>query len=185
MEAHTAGSAPEQESEKVKVFPPEVEAAATGRSLNGAEESKALEFLVGATYRDVQDVRVQFATPAGMLPLVFRVRAVDGRRLTELEKEHTEGDNPLTADADTIALSAAIVAESVEVIIDPSSGAKLDPHSERFCGDVPSTAIALEGRFKYQAGLLDGLAGQIRRISGWDPDRVGQASRAVVTASGN
>ncbi|MCA1571142.1 MAG: hypothetical protein LC798_12665 [Chloroflexi bacterium] len=58
--------------------------------------------------------------------------------------------------------------------------------TERNPGREPDAdpADALLRVFMFQSGLLSGVAGEIRSISGYDPNRVGQAKRSLTRAVG-
>jgi hypothetical protein len=161
-------------------------AAARDEEVNGKGESEALDFLLGRTQPLLFDVPVKYDTPTGQKKIVFVVRQVDGERLLELEKEHRKGDGPF-AELNDVAFNAAVVSEACVVIEDPSvEGAEIDPKTEQFIGNAPGgPAMAMQLRFKYQAGLLDGVAGQIRSVSGYNPTRVESANRSIRDAAGN
>lgn len=145
----------------------------------GEAEKGALDWILGgATIRPGRFVPVQYETPDGMRKLVFRILALDPSRITELENQHRKGAGPF-ADIDELPFNAALVAEATEYITDVS-GRKIDLTSQEFRGDKPSPALALQQKFAFQGGLLDGVAGQVRRISGYDPQRVGGAERSLL-----
>jgi hypothetical protein len=159
--------------------------AARGGEVDGKGESEALGFLLGRTQPLVFDVPVKFDTPAGQKKLVFAVRQVDGSRILELEKEHRKGDGPF-AELDDVAFNAALVAEACVAIEDPTADVEVDPQSDQFIGGAPGgAAMAMQVRFKFQSGLLDGVAGQVRSVSGYNPSRVESANRSIRDAAGN
>lgn len=160
--------------------------AARGGEVDAQGESEALDFLLGRTQPLLFDVPVKFDTPGGQKSLVFVVRQLDGARLLELEKEHRKGDGPF-AELDDVAFNAAVVSEATVAITDPRvEGAEIDPKSDAFVGGAPGgPAMAMQVRFKYQSGLLDGVAGQIRSVSGYNPTRVESANRSIRDAAGN
>lgn len=166
--------------------PDALAAAARGEEVDGAGESQVMDYLLGRTQPLIFDVPVQYDTPTGQKKLVFAVRQVDGERILELEKEHRKGDGPF-AELNDVAFNAALVAEACIAIEDPSvEGAEVDPKSEEFIGGVPGgPAMAMQLRFKYQSGLLDGVAGQVRSVSGYNPTRVESANRSIRDAAGN
>lgn len=166
--------------------PPALADAARGGEVDGQGESDALDFLLGRTQPILFDVPVKFDTPAGQKKLVFVVRQLDGERILELEKEHRKGDGPF-AELNDVEFNAALVAEACVAIVDPSvEGAEVDPKSDRFVGGAPGgPAMAMQVRFKYQSGLLDGVSGQIRSVSGYNPTRVESANRSIRDAAGN
>lgn len=164
--------------------PEELHKAAAGRPVSEAGERKALKWLLGATRAPEYDVPVEFDTPDGMAELTFHVRSVDGRRIIALENEHTADDAGPFGRLDDIAFNAALVAEGT-LYIEDGSGARVEPDSEEFRGapDIPP-ALAVEKRFKYQDGLLSGVAGEIRRLGGWSPERVKRARRSIASSAG-
>lgn len=163
------------------------DAAAGGtraEEIDGQGESEALDFLLGRTKPLVYDVPVKFDTPKGQKRLTFVVKQLDGERILEIEKENRKGDGPF-AELDDIACNAQMVAEATIAIVDEEAGAEVDPNSERFVGGAPGgPAMAVQIRFKYQAGLLDGVSGQIRSVSGYNPARVEAANRSIRDAVG-
>lgn len=160
--------------------------AAAGRvdDVDGKGESEALKFLLGRTQPLLYDVPVKFDTPSGQKSLTFVVRQLDGERILEIEKENRKGDGPF-AELDDISCNAQMVAEATVAIVDPKTGAEVDPNSEEFIGGMPGGApLAIQTRFKYQSGVLDGVSGQIRSVSGYNPNRVEAASRSIRDAVG-
>jgi hypothetical protein len=152
---------------------------------DGAGEKDALDFLLGATKPLSFDVPVKYDTDNGRRDVIFHVRQVDGDRILALEKEHRRGDGPF-AELDDVAFNAALVAEATIAIIDRKSGREVDPKSEAFVGGAPGgPAMAVKVRFKFQSGLLDGVAGQIRSVSGYNPSRVESANAAIRDAVGS
>lgn len=164
-----------------------VEAAAEGE-LSGSPEQQlekevgALDFLTGATKPLEYDIGVDYATPSGDAKLTFHIRQMDGARILELEDAHTKGSGPF-GQIDDAKFNAALVAEATLYLTD-ASGEQLDLKSEKFRGPVPDAAEAVRIRFKFQSGLLSGVAGQIRAVSGWAPGRVAAAEKAVERAVG-
>lgn len=161
-------------------LPPELDAAASGEQITGAEEMSGLDWLLGATTALEYDVPVDYDTPHGMTQLTFRIRQLDPGVIDTIDAEHRKGDGPFSK-LDVPAFNAALVEKGTLYIAD-ATGKKTDPRSEQFRGQIPSPAIAMGLRFKNQGGLLEGVADQIRRVSGYSNDRVGTAQRAVVEA---
>lgn len=147
--------------------------------LTGGEEKSALDWLLGATQALEYNVPVEYDTPAGRKKLLFHIRQQDPGALETLDAEHRKGDGPF-ARLDTAAFNAALIAKATVYIKDGETGVQVEPNSERFRGGVPDPALAVATRFKYQGGILEGIAEEIRRVSGYSPDRVGTAQRAVV-----
>jgi hypothetical protein len=126
-------------------------------------ERDALDYLLGAKPPRLYGVPVEMETDRGSAPLTFVIRAQDGRKL------------------------------------DATEGRKVDPRSEEFrtmqvrrvdTGEETtithaSPEEALEAQFRTQLGLLAGVAREVRRVSGFDPAKVGQAQRRLVEAAGN
>lgn len=146
--------------------------------LTVGEERGALDWVLGATKPVEYDVPVKFDTPDGTKELTFHIRQLDGKKIIGLEDEHRKGSGPF-AELDDIAFNAALAAEATVYLTDPT-GRKVAPNEPDFIAglDFGGPAEAMRIRFKYQPGLLDGIAGQIRSVSGYAPDRVGEASRA-------
>lgn len=145
---------------------------------NGDAEKTALDWILGATMRPGRYVPVEVETPNGMRKLVFRILALDPNKIIQLENEHRKGEGPF-AELDEMKFNAALVAEATEYVTD-SSGREMRLSSEEFRAGLPSAAIALERKFTFQGGLLDGVVARIRQISGYDPQRVGGAERSLV-----
>lgn len=159
--------------------------AAQGKDVTGDEERDVIDFLLGKQAAPRYKVEVKFDTPKGTRELVWTLRALDGRRIFALEKEYTKtGSGVPYGDLDDIAFNAALVAEATVEIASPS-GRKVDIKSDEFRAGCASPVDALMQRFHYQSGVLAGLAGQVREISGWSPDRIGSAQRVITTAVGN
>lgn len=145
----------------------------------GQAEVGALDFLLGDTPPIKYDVNVVIDVPGGKTAeLTFVIRQVDGKRILGLEDEHTTGIGPF-ARLDDVPFNAALVAEGTIEIIDKKTGRKVTPDDQEWIGDHQTPALAMEHRFSYSAGVLSGLAGQIRSVSGWAPGRVGNAERPI------
>lgn len=164
-----------------------VERLRAGQRLDEAQERHALDWLLGAPQPAIYNVTVQWETPEGDLaPLTFQFRAMDGRRLDRLERDHVGQDGRM----DQINADAAIVAEACEFIAD-ETGRRVVLASDEFRTvrpDMPalaSTVLALQARFGTQSALIAHVARAIREACGWSPDRVGRAERVLVTAAGN
>lgn len=152
--------------------------------VDAEQESEALNFLLGRTQPLLYDVPVKYDTPHGQKQLVFVVKQLDGERILEIEKENRKGDGPF-AELDDVMANAQMVAEACVAIVDKRTGAEVVPDSEEFIGGAPGGAtMAMRVRFKYQSGILDGVSGQIRSVSGYNPSRVEAATRSVRDAVG-
>src|ERR1700733_392333 len=145
-----------------------------------AQERGALDWLLTAEAPPPWEVEVQSLTPQGFKPLVFVLLPQDGRKIVDIENRNTNGNGPMRK-LDEIANNAELVAEATVLIEDPSNGQKIDPGSVEFRGPLPSKSAAMERRFARQAGLLMGLAMEVRSISGYNSDHVGKARQRVVS----
>lgn len=160
-------------------LPPELERAAAGEATR-ADEQGALDWLLGATTALEYDLPVDYDTPAGMKKLIFRIRQLDTGVIDAVDEENRKGDGPFSK-LDVPAFNAALVTKATVYIMD-EAGEKVAPTDARFLGGVPAPHLAMALRFKNQGGLLEGIADQVRRVSGYSNDRVGTAQRAVVSA---
>jgi hypothetical protein len=151
--------------------------------LNGHEERSALDWLLGATQAPEFDVNLEYDTPDGLKPIVFHLKGLDDKKIEEVEERNRTGEGPF-AKLNVGAFNAELTAEALMYVLDPKTGRKIDPGSTEFRGDIPSIALALEGRFRYQPGLLEGVAERIREKAGYARGRVGTAKRAVTAAVG-
>lgn len=155
--------------------------------LSPEDEHGALSFLLGARQPLLYDVRTTYATPTGDKPLTFVVKQMDGRKIDEIETRHRNQTSGLL---DQLSADTELVANACVEIVD-DTGERTSPVSEQFRTTNPqqpplaSTAQALEVRFREQMGVLSGVAREVRRVSGWAPDRVQTAERRLVEASGN
>jgi hypothetical protein len=169
--------------------------------LSDEDERDALDFLLAPKPPRIYGVKVKYDTEAGIRPLTFVVRASDGRKIDGIEQanvsEATGKIDRITADCQIVALACvalesasgrAVELTSAEFLTvrvpkrDDSSG---EPTGEMVETRLASPADALEARFKTQLGIVSGVAREVRRISGYDPERVGVAQRRLVDAAGN
>jgi hypothetical protein len=165
-----------------RIRPADVEHGSPEAAKLDADERGALAWLLTAEAPPPWEVEVQSLTPQGFKPLLFVVLPQDGRKIVEIEDRNTAGSGPqMSRKLDEIANNAELVAESTTLIEDPFDGTKIDPGSPEFRGPLPSKALAMERRFARQAGLLMGLAMEVRRISGYNSDHVGKARQRVVS----
>jgi hypothetical protein len=144
-------------------------------------ERGALDWLLSAEKPPPWEIEVQSLTPQGFKPLLFVVEPQDGRKIVEIEERNSSGNGPLRK-LDEIGNNAELVAHATLFIEDPVTGKQIDPGDPEFRGPLPSKANAIERRFARQAGLLMGVAGQIRSISGYNSDHVGKARHRAVSA---
>lgn len=170
-----------------------VEHAAMGAVLDEEEERDALDWMLGDAPPINYDVTVQWETPQGRKPLTFVIRQMDGRKIDSIEQSHL---NRQTGVLDKFASDAEIVAEATLFLTTPA-GKQVDVRSatyrtvkirDRETGEMreqelASTPAALLFRFRKQLGLLAGVANQVKRTAGWDPERVSDAQRRLVEAS--
>jgi hypothetical protein len=160
----------------------EVDLAAAGEKLTPEQEHNALHFLLGPRRPLQHKVTVQYETPEGVQPLTFLIRSMDGRAIDRIEQANV---SEATGRVDQITANCQIVAEATQQIRD-ESGESVQPKSEQFRTVNPeqpplaSAADALEARFKDQLGLIAGIAREVRRVSGWDAEKVGTAERVLV-----
>lgn len=176
----TSPSQPSAEDDAPAVLPPEVVKAAEGGTLSAREEMDALDFLLGATKPLEFDVPVLYDTPAGRKTLRFRIRQLDGATIEAVDVANRKGDGPF-AKLDVQTFNAELVTEATRYI-QSESGRQVEVRSQEFLGGVPSPPLAMALRFKYQPGILDGLAEKIREVSAYSPDRIGTAQRVLVEA---
>lgn len=161
-----------------------------GRAAQAKGRKGAVAFLLGQQRPPRYKVKVEFATDEGDMPLWFLIHSLDAKRIDAVEKAHTDRDSPF-GEMDELAVNAELIADALISFsdgepdtpeFDEGDVTKLD---EEFRGELASNADALRARFHWQEGLLTGVAQQVRRISGWAPDRVGQAQRVLVEIAGN
>lgn len=155
--------------------------AAQGVDLSPEDDRDAADWLCAPQRAHRFRVRTEFETDAGTMPLTFVIKQIDSKRIDEIEKRNMDS---ASGTINRIVANAEIVAEACE-LLEGAKGHKVDPKSEEFRAGVPSTAVAFEQRFFYQAGVLSGVAGEVRRVAGWSPDRVGTAQRVLVEAASN
>lgn len=193
MEAGAAkvGSPQREPSEDLPPDAPDgLRAAANGedaaKKVSGAEEHSAVAFLLGQQRAPKYKVPVQFDTDVGTLTLQWTIRALDGKTIDRIERANTDDSKgPLDPDAvDDLRANAELVAEAT-VQIEDATGAVTKVNDPDFLNGLVSGADALMARFHWQSGLLTGMASQVRRASGWAPDRIGEATRVMVDAAGN
>ena len=162
-----------------------------GATLDEAEESMALDYLLGSPEAAIFDVPVDVDTPAGRRPMKFVIQAQDGKVIERFENLHR---NQTTGLLDQVPASCAIVAEAtIELVagsrtIDPRGSEWLtmkivDATGANVEHKFADPGVALARRFRGQQGLIVFLANEIRRVSGYDLERVGQAQRKLVHAS--
>lgn len=168
--------------------------AARGHELKASGERSAVGYLLGKAKAPKYKVRVDFATDDGDVVLWFYIHSLDSARIDAIENTHTDRTK-VTADGmpdvDQLRINAEIVTDACITISDGEpgtaayeTGGQTKPTDPDFLAGNVSGAEALQQRFHWQAGLLAGVAREVRRISGWAPDRVGQAARVLVDVAG-
>jgi hypothetical protein len=163
--------------------------------LEEKDERDALDWLLGSKPQVEYGVPVTLLTESGDATFTWVIRQMDGRKIDGIEARHR---NEMTGKYDRIGADCDVAAEAT-VCLQSESGRKLDPKSEEFRtmrvrdtrnGEVttlvhPSAGEAIAARFRLQLGVVSGVASEVRRISGYDPEKVGSAKRRLVVASGN
>lgn len=184
MESNTQSTPPSAEEIGLPPGAPEpVRAAAVGKDVDAEGEATALDFFLGATYRPKYRVRVDFETPMGMKPLTFHLQALDDREIQRIDTAHRKDTESPFAKLDSTSFNSELLVEATAYVTD-ESGRKVEPKSTEFMGQIPDPILAMEMRFKFQPGLMDGIAEQIRKLSAYDSSRVGAAQRVLVDAAG-
>ena len=149
--------------------------------MTNREEMDVLDFLLGPTVALEYDLPVKVETPEGVRSLIVHFRQLDPSTMEAHDAEYRKGDGPF-AKLDVPAFNAAVCADAI-IWVGNEAGVKVEIRSERFRGGMPGgPALALQTRFKFQGGLLDGIVEEVKRVSGYSPDRIGTAQRAVVEA---
>jgi hypothetical protein len=185
MGAGTAGSQSGKAPGGLEGAPDELENAAAGKDVGDDGEKKVLDYLLGKTYRPKGFVDVKLDTEAGLLPLRVFLRALPETRLDEIDAANREGDGPFSK-LDVAGFNAAVLAEAIESFGDPNDAdAKVSPDDESFVGQGLNVEVAISGRLRYQPGIMQGLVEEVRKLSGYAPERVGTAQRIIQTAVGN
>jgi hypothetical protein len=174
-----------------------VEAYARGHEgLTEENERDALDFLLAPKPPRLYDVKVTYDTEDGLRELVFVIRGMDGRMIDRIEQSHV---SEATGRLDVISANCHLVAEATAFLSGrPGHEVKIDsaefltirrPNPDNPEGyeetALASPVDALEARFKTQLGLIAGVSSEVRRVSGYDPERVGTAKRRLVNAVGN
>lgn len=196
VEPETAGVGPAQPLDREDRGAAAAEAFARDHEgLTEEDERDALDFLLAPKPPRLYGIPVDYDTEAGLRKLVFVVRGMDGRKIEAIE---TRNASETTGRIDQISAECQLVTEAC-VMLEGRAGhfvklgddafltirvPKSDAPGEFEESKLASPADALEARFKTQLGLVSGVAVQIRRISGYDAQRVGQAQRRLVDAVG-
>lgn len=159
---------------------------AVAKDLTHGDEIDALDYLLRPAQAHRYRVVFNYATEDGDVEMVAVVKQMPGKRLDSIERRNID---ERTGQMDELRTAAEICAEAMVSLGGKGSSRSVDPASEEFrrAPDgtiVPSAADALAARFHFQSGILVAMASEIRRISGWSADRVGQAQRVVADAVG-
>lgn len=161
--------------------------------LSDEDERDALDFLLAPKPPRLYGITVDYDTEAGVRPLTFVVRGMDGRRLDAIEQANV---SETTGKLDAISAECQLVAEAT-VYLEDRKGRQVKLDSEEFLtvriprGEdvetqrLASPAMALEARFRTQLGLIAGVAAQVRLLSGYDPRKVANPQRRMAAAVGN
>lgn len=189
MEAKTAG---QQKSDRTE---PELGPGAPGglekaagdedqqKSVTPREEREALAYLLGSGGKAfAHTVPIEWDTDDGRKTIKWKIRSMAGTRIDEIEREARKDENDPFAGINQYQAAAGIVAEATVFPDVKSEEFRTPPEGGRPDADP---ADALQRIFRYQSGVLVGLAERVREISGWGEDRVGQAKRDLVRAAGN
>lgn len=159
-------------------LPSAVEKAVKGEDLSDREEMDATEwFLSDAPAVLEWEVPLKLATSDGrMVDVTWVLRGLDPKQIDRAE----ERNRAAKANDDGIRLIDYTQANA-EVVAE----ATVSPDLAGARGKYAMPADALRARFVGQAGLIDGLAQQVRFISGYDPSRIGSASLRHLEAAKN
>jgi hypothetical protein len=171
--------------------PEGVRKAANGqhKDVTVQEEQEALKWLLGSAGKPMEYTSVlQWETDEGMKPIRWRIQSLPAATIERVENENRQDPGDPFSRTQEPRTSAALVVEAT-IFPDVRSvqfRTPLEP-TERNPGREPDAdpVDALLRMFRYQSGLLMGLAGEVRRISGYDPQRVGIAKRSVTRAVSN
>jgi hypothetical protein len=168
-----------QQSDTENALPDPVKKAANGAELDAREERDALDWLLGATKPLEYTVPVQYDTPDGKREIRFRIRQLDGSTIEAIDAANRKGDGPF-AKLDVQGFNAELATEATLWI--ETDSRRVEIRSPEFLGGMPSPPLAMALRFKYQPGILEGLAEKIREASAYSSDRIGNAQRVLVEA---
>jgi hypothetical protein len=163
--------------------------AAAGKEVDNRGEVTALDWVLGSTAPQVYKVEAKVDVNGDLKPLVFVIKQLDPDTIRKAERAATSGDTPFSAQVDDHRLNTDLVFAALVQLKDGESGKTIEPVDligKREDPDYdPDPKSALGKAFRYQPGVLDGVASEIRRIAGYEANRVGSAERAVQDAVGN
>lgn len=179
---HTATPRREDPADGLPPDAPEaVREAAAGGDLSATSDRDAVDWLLQPRRPQRFRVKTTIETDEGTQPITFVIHQLDSKRIDEVERRNLDEK---TGRIDQVKANAELVAEACDHL-EGALGHKIDPKSEEFRAGLPSPALAFEQRFHWEAGVLAGVAGEVRRVAGWSPDRVGTAQRVLVETAGN
>lgn len=195
MEARTAGpqSTPDEDPGLPDDAPAGVRKAEAGngqeKTITPQEEREAMRYLLSSAGKPMEyTAPVEWETDNGPKKIPWRLRSLPAREIDRIETENRqEGSNPFEGLKEPNASAALVAAATVFPDIRSEEFRRppepTDTNPDRIADADP--ADALMRVFEFQSGLLSGLAGEVRRISGFDPQRVGMAKRSLTRAVGN
>jgi hypothetical protein len=171
---------PEEAPEAVREIAKNPPAGAEGHEpITAQQEHDAVFYLLSTPQPILWQTDVKYETPEGTAVLEWIVRSLKPSEIDEPERRYLKAAGS-PEDLDDIGLAAEIIVKATLRVTDKASQRIIDLNSKEFRAGVASSAEALKIRLEYQGGILPSLANEIRRISGWGPDRVGQARRVLV-----
>jgi hypothetical protein len=139
------------------------------------KEATVLSFLLGDTVPLEFDVEALIETPDGRQVLTFHFRQLDDKTIEDLERRFTT-QGPFGGEINRKMLNVAKVAAATVYLQDKDG--KRQQLDESFRGRLPNNEEALAGRFRFQPGVLKGVAEEIDGAAGMNNDRVGVAKSA-------
>lgn len=149
------------------------------------QEAGALDFLCGDSPPVPFTVKAKLETKQGQREATFHMIQVDGSRIDALEQEHRRTEEgPLFGTVDVFALNCAIIAEATQYIEEPG-GRKVEPTDSSFIGGAVAPRFAFERAFRFQPGIANMVAAEVRRMAGLQEDLVSRAERVMTSAVGN
>lgn len=174
-----AGPVPRDPSEATLPLgvPDAVKATARGEAPSPEAERTVIDWLLAPQAPIKYEVPVDFDTEVGPRKLIFVIRSMDSMVIDQIERRNVDAS---TGRSEDLLINAQLVTEALIEFRSEDGAHRVDIRSPEFLRGIPDPAIALEQHFHWQAGLLAGVAMEVRRVSGWAPDRVGTARRALV-----
>jgi hypothetical protein len=154
------------------------------KEIGDDDEKSALDYLLGQQAPPKYKVPIKFDTPAGLKELDWHIHSLDGKHIDKIEKANTD-QSSMMGEMDDYRSAAEILRDATIKVVDPKSGDEVAVNDPKFTRGLADPADAIAQTFHWQSGVMVNLAGAVRRISGWSPDRVGEASRVLAVAAGN